>query len=52
MNINIENKLKSNLKNLYNFRIMLHEKSGNLIAADTKIIKIYNKDSGKIFTNI
>lgn len=31
---------------------MLHEKSGNLIAADSKIIKIYNKDTGKIFTNI
>jgi len=31
---------------------MFHEKTGNIIAADTKIIKIYNKETGKIFTNI
>ena len=32
--------------------LIFHEKTKNLISADDKIIKIYNKDTGKIFTNI
>eukprot|EP00330_Aristerostoma_sp_ATCC50986_P000683 CAMPEP_0114583810 /NCGR_PEP_ID=MMETSP0125-20121206/7500_1 /TAXON_ID=485358 ORGANISM="Aristerostoma sp., Strain ATCC 50986" /NCGR_SAMPLE_ID=MMETSP0125 /ASSEMBLY_ACC=CAM_ASM_000245 /LENGTH=297 /DNA_ID=CAMNT_0001777553 /DNA_START=367 /DNA_END=1260 /DNA_ORIENTATION=+ len=32
--------------------IKYHEASRNLLSLDSKIIKIYNKDSGKSFTNI
>lgn len=32
--------------------LIFHEKTKNLISADKKIIKIYNKDNGKTFTNI
>lgn len=29
-----------------------HDASRNLISLDSKILKIYNKDNGKSFTNI
>ena len=32
--------------------LIFHSKTKNLISADDKIIKIFNKDTGKIFTNI
>lgn len=32
--------------------IIFHEQSKNILSADKKTLKIYNQDSGKIFTNI
>ena len=33
-------------------KLELHEASHNVISADTKVVKIWNKDSGKLFTSI
>ena len=33
-------------------KLSFHESSGNLVSNDAKIIKIWNRHSGKIFTNI
>jgi len=32
--------------------MIFHERTKNIISADNKIIKIFNKETGKIFTNI
>lgn len=32
--------------------IIFHDKSRNILSADQKILKIFNQDNGKIFTNI
>lgn len=33
-------------------RIRFHESSRKIVTADSKIIKIFNKDDGSLFTNI